>query len=471
MKKGLLFLLFFSIFSLLLAQSPVVLTFTAEKENFEWLRLDSVKIENLDAGWSEMLYYPDTVLVFNSASQINDFVKGERVQVYPNPFSEETTVQVISDMNRNVNLQLFDISGNRVAMWQGNIGAGVYKFKVSVQSSQIYVLHCRLGDRLVTTKLNNLSSGKGVNRIEPIGHVSAFSDNSAMPRMKGVSPYSFIPGENYRFTGFAVQALEVNWLTITQEQFGSETIIFTFPEPLDKSCVGVPTVTDYDGNVYNTVQIGKQCWLRENLKSTHYSDGVPLPLNDTVHDHDIPFYFKYEQSDSIAQIFGMLYTWAAAMRGNVGYPDSVLVQGICPDGWHVPSDAEWCEMEYVLAPNSNCTDQVSYYGNSDSLAKKLCAARLWATDQYSRPVTPGYWSIDSIGCNASRFSMLPAGYYEHGAYFGVNWGTCFWTSTEYDVNDAYRRYIQYNNAGVNRMKKEKCHGFSVRCVKDVYHGK
>ena len=97
------------------------------------------------------------------------------------------------------------------------------------------------------------------------------------------------------------------------------------------------TVTDYDGNIYNTVTIGDQVWLKENLKSLHYSDGKEIP--DVV---------SYNNSDSLAEIYGRLYTWGAAMN------DSIVAgtQGVCPCEWHVPTDQEWSQLENYLGGSS-----------------------------------------------------------------------------------------------------------------------
>lgn len=118
----------------------------------------------------------------------------------------------------------------------------------------------------------------------------------------------------------------------------------TYPQPLP--CTGKETVKDIDGNIYNTVQYGNQCWLKENLAVTRYADGKPL-LNgigkgDITGQDDKKYWFAYKDSLKYKPTFGLLYTWAAVVNGKGGTKTgNEKIQGICPKGWHVPSDAEW----------------------------------------------------------------------------------------------------------------------------------
>ena len=107
-------------------------------------------------------------------------------------------------------------------------------------------------------------------------------------------------------------------------------------------------VTDYDGNVYQTVQIGEQVWMAENLKTTHYADGTEIPVVEDDNDWFNLFLNRamcyYDNSISNKDIYGALYTWEAATRGYSTAGNPSLVQGACPYGWHIPSDAEWTEL-------------------------------------------------------------------------------------------------------------------------------
>ena len=115
------------------------------------------------------------------------------------------------------------------------------------------------------------------------------------------------------------------------------------------------TLTDIDGNTYNWIGIGEQAWMTENLKVTHYADGTAIPFvgsNSAWDDvgSDDKAYCWYEDLSSNKDIYGGLYSWAAAMNGtgpsDDPYPTNL--QGACPDGWHLPTDQEWKNLEQFL---------------------------------------------------------------------------------------------------------------------------
>ncbi len=192
------------------------------------------------------------------------------------------------------------------------------------------------------------------------------------------------------------------------------------------------TVTDYDGNVYETVTIGQQTWLKENLRSLHYADGTPI---DSV--------FAYDNNESNAAIWGRLYNWEAVMNGAApsnGNPSGV--QGVCPDGWHLPSKAEFQQL-------------MDFVGVSGS-AWKL------------KEVSAAYWNNPEQNTNESGFSARGAGLrdYIYSNYSSLKETTNFWSTSQEDDNRSsnMRIYDQQGNAVLHN--DQKLFGFSVRCVKN-----
>src|SRR6056297_3339950 len=129
---------------------------------------------------------------------------------------------------------------------------------------------------------------------------------------------------------------------------------------------GTDSVQDYDGNWYHTVPIGNQCWMKENMRVTHYEDGTEIShvTGDTEWDNlteTDKAWCYYDNSDSLGNIYGALYTWAAAMNGAASSNDNPSgVQGVCPDGWHLPSDEEWKELEMELGMSQSEADEIDY---------------------------------------------------------------------------------------------------------------
>ena len=247
-------------------------------------------------------------------------------------------------------------------------------------------------------------------------------------------------------------------------------------------CAGAETVTDYDGNVYVTVKIGNQCWMRENLKTTHFSDGTPVPVSQQATSWTVAYsYYPHAQS-STANTYGLLYNWSAAMNGaSSSGTNPSGVQGVCPSGWHLPSYNEWRQLaSYISGNPAYLCDTVPGVLSARN-GKALADVTGWNTsDEYC--VVGNEQSQN----NSTGFSARPAGYLDvtydnsHSSYQMFHEGAAFWSSTQFIESGTYavRAYI----AGLLHnldylMLNENAHAFynvaelkncalSVRCVKD-----
>ena len=239
-------------------------------------------------------------------------------------------------------------------------------------------------------------------------------------------------------------------------------------------CPGMPTVTDFDNNVYNTVKIGNQCWMKENLRTTHYADGTLILLGGTTTSTTTGYRYYPGNSAANVSIYGYLYNWPAVVHGLVGSEDRPSgLQGICPNGWHVPSDAEWTELtDYVSSqPYYRCE------GYPNSIARALASTYGWET-------TSGGCRIgsDTSTNNSTGFSAVPAGYSSNYYYMGSR--ACFWTATpspEYSPDYSYDRQAFYRQLSYNSSEVEGTtvyyvynlpsfsEGYSVRCVRDTVY--
>ncbi|MBI4946153.1 MAG: hypothetical protein HY840_07105 [Bacteroidetes bacterium] len=208
------------------------------------------------------------------------------------------------------------------------------------------------------------------------------------------------------------------------------------------------TVTDFNSNTYNTVLIGTQCWMRENLKATHYSNGTAMldgtSAGDITGNYTSKYYFDYANTPSNTAIYGKLYTWAAVMNGavsSVANPSGV--QGVCPTGWHLPSDAEWTQLTDNLGGESVAGGKMKEAGTT-------------------------HWTSPNTGAdNSSGFTGLPGGYRgDSGAFDDVGSYGYWWSATEGDAAGAWRRSLSYYYTNVGRDGSLKAYGFSVRCLRD-----
>lgn len=215
-------------------------------------------------------------------------------------------------------------------------------------------------------------------------------------------------------------------------------------------------VMDIDGNIYQTITIGNQVWMAENLRTTRFANGDPIETTtpatlDIMNFPDPVYQWAYNGLESNAAKYGRLYTWYVIM-------DS---RGLCPAGWHIPSDAEWTELENYLSSNNYNYDG-SNSGNNMALA--LTSNMDWKYSEY--PGSPGNASYGDFR-NKSGFSALPGGYRNNEGRF-VNLGTsgCWWSKSEASPYNAYYRYLLSNLPDLSRSSYYEFCGISVRCIKD-----
>ncbi|MBR4218598.1 MAG: T9SS type A sorting domain-containing protein [Bacteroidales bacterium] len=207
------------------AQETVTLTFTAKQENNAYQQLDSVMVSNVTRGWTEMLYYPDTILSMNVVGITNYQDKKVRLhQNVPNPFHGVTDFNLTLAENGKVNLTIFDINGKQVAEYHNTLPSGEHLFRATMSSPQTYLLSAMTKNGNTAIKMINLSNTGEPARIEYIS-----STPLTQNIFKKQSNNEFAKGDDMKYVGYATQKAGVKEVTITQTQQNSETIVFTFP--------------------------------------------------------------------------------------------------------------------------------------------------------------------------------------------------------------------------------------------------
>ncbi|MCK4745799.1 MAG: fibrobacter succinogenes major paralogous domain-containing protein, partial [Bacteroidales bacterium] len=219
------------------------------------------------------------------------------------------------------------------------------------------------------------------------------------------------------------------------------------------------TVTDYDGNVYNTVQIGSQIWIATNLYVTHYGDGAAIPLvEDEVEwdslGHSDRAYCWYNNNSLYGNTLGALYTWFTATNGDSSSLNPSGLQGVCPDGWHLPSDEEWKDLEMALGMSRDEADKTGFRGTDEGGKLKHTDALYWATPNSGATNESGFG-----GRAAGNRGFL--GDFQNFGYYAP-----FWSATQNDSKQAWTRVLIYNDAKVQRNPLTKTNGFAVRCARD-----
>ena len=232
----------------------------------------------------------------------------------------------------------------------------------------------------------------------------------------------------------------------------------------NRPCPGMPTIMDYDSNVYRTVQIGWQCWMQENLRTTHYANGSLLNPWSSATGTDVPYRHPAHGIPDSVPTYGYYYNWYATVQ-QVNPWDTVTgrIQGICPNGWHVPSLEEWDDMvEYVHTQEDFWCD-----GDSIKIAKSLAHPQGWYPFGSDECIP----SVNSSMNNATGFSARPSGHFWSTSVYYTNQKTSFWTSTQKEINNEYLHAwhgtIEWNNTNVSNLYDGKSAGYNVRCLRDL----
>ena len=197
--------------------------------------------------------------------------------------------------------------------------------------------------------------------------------------------------------------------------------------------VSYGSLTDIEGNIYKTIEIGSQTWMAENLRTLKLNDGTDIPYIENASDWNDLNSPAYCLINTDTSIYGALYNWY-----------TVSSERLCPEGWSVPNDQDW----------SVLTD---YLGGQTEAAKSLkeAGARHWLTTNNNTN-------------NDSGFTALPGGYRNHNGSFGdLSKSGYFWTSTlDTGSGTVFYRSMYYGYNNVDRSSSNQKSGFSVRCIKD-----
>ncbi len=265
-------------------------------------------------------------------------------------------------------------------------------------------------------------------------------------------------------TTYYVRAYATNhWGTTYGEEY---MFITTAHNNNGLPCVGSPQLVDYDGNIYATMQIGVQCWMKENLRTTHFANGQQISVGGTY--TSTTNAYRYSPNGNPANVveYGYLYNWQAAINhthSSTSNPSGV--QGVCPNGWHLPSNAEWVQLKnYISSQSDYLCDS-----NTNAIAKALASTTGWSEytgNDSGKSCYPGFNASDN---NAVGFNAKPAGFYSNNsASSSFKQWALFWTSstTFSGSSQTYYHCIYYNNAFVSNPEIERGVAMSVRCVRD-----
>ena len=392
--------------------------------NGQYAQLSRIDIRNLDRNCDTTLYWPDTVLVLQPTLGLNDLDSfSEQFRVFqniPNPVEENTKILLYMPENGKVEVDVSLFNGKQVASCRQELRRGYHSFLFTPAGAETYIFTatCKSVRKSIKMASTLSCSSMGCSLV----YNGAENQPVALKSAEMPGDFVFSLGDLLELTGY------YNSLTATMQDapMTNKSYTFGFSSP----CPGIPTVT-YMGQTYNTVQIGSQCWFKENLNV-----GTMIIGSQNQTDNGIIEKYCYDDLESNCDVYGGLYQWDEAMQYST-------TEGVCPPGWHLPTDAEWTTLMTFLGGESIAGGMMKEAGLAH-----------WSSPNYN-------------ATNSSGFTALPGGYRNSPGYFNdLTNDTKFWSSKEYSATGAWYRGLSYYIEYVYCSYNDKTYGFSARCLQD-----
>lgn len=342
---------------------------------------------------------------------------------YPNPFNPKTRIDFTLPKAANIKAEIFNVTGQRVRdAIETTLSVGNNHLEIELSGLPNGVYFARIiidGNYTVTKKLMLLYNSQHLNTsvntsILKVGKItkdvlidSIIISADFIERTRIIPPiYS---------TG---NSLDLGKINVKKK-----------PDPPYISCPGTPTIT-YEGKLYHTVQIGTQCWLKENLDVGIMINGTEEQTNNNKIEK-----YCYDNDSANCTAYGGLYKWDEAMQ----YVNTEKTKGICPQGWHIPSSTELYD-----------SLRKAVQGNGNELK------------------STGQGLNGGRGTNESGFSALfVSGRFFYTQKFSeIGSVSCFWSSTEAHIFNGYVMYMSYYFNDAYLSNYNKLDGYSIRCLKD-----
>ena len=415
----------------------IYLTFTGV-DIYSYLKLDSIRVMNRTQGKDTVICWPDTTLTVerkpgdrnlyigysrgypNGIPEINMGSSSFQLfQNYPNPVKEQSIVSLYIPEPGSVNIMVTDIRGRVVISSSLNLEKGIHSFKFTPGCGNLFFLTARWNgiSRSIKILAEESNSGKrckldhtGIANGEPLLKVS--SDEA-----------EFVIHES----------------GILDTTLINKSTVFQFATNIP--CPETPTVA-YEGQVYNTIQINSQCWLKENLNT-----GTMIAGTMEMTDNGIIEKYCYNDDPDNCAKYGALYQWHEMMQ----YKTQQGVRGICPWDWHIPTNEEWKVLEGAVD---------SLYGIGDTVWDLNNAWR--GFDAGKNLKTTVGWKNNGNGRDLFGFSALPGGYRHYNGFFDkVEETAGLWQSSESSG-------CRFFDAGskVGQLNDFPDNGHNVRCIRD-----
>lgn len=418
---------------------PIHLSFTAIDSSL-YIQLDSIKVMNRTQGCDTVLLWPDTVLVLDVQTGIHNKInKKEGFQVFqnfPNPVKDQTIVNLHTPEKGNVFIRIFDKLGRSQISTERVLDRGDHSFRFTPGSGELFIFTAYWQGLSSSIKVLNIAQQRyGMSSLEYLGMYNA---GPQLKSGKNNGSFLFNPGDKLLYIGY-IDTLQSGILN-SPETNG----LFEFQFAYNMPCLGMPTII-YEEQEYNTIQVFSQCWLKENLNV-----GVKIPGIQEMTSNGIVEKYCYNNNDTYCDQWGGLYTWDEMMQ----YSALPGIQGICPPGWHIPTDDEIKILEGVI-DSQHQIGELEWDG--------------WdfrGLDIGYRLKSTSVWIYNGNGIDSHGFTLFPAGLrFSDGSFTHSLNHAYIWSSNEEAGSYGWGRLIYtFNESCRNSYNQD--YGLSVRCIRD-----
>jgi uncharacterized protein (TIGR02145 family) len=379
--------------------------------------LDIVKVNNLTSGAQVTFNGGDILHLILPVGIGPPDIADRNLQIYPNPMTERSMVTFIAPRSGNMVLSITDLSGRTVCQVNTFLSGGTHSFGISRITQGIYFVKIAGDNYTYTKKLVSQSKLRGKAVIEYLSSDLTTKGNLLKNAVATIDmPYN--NGDLLLYKGTS----SIYSTIVTDVPTGSKTVTFNLID-----------CTDQDSNHYATLELGTQIWMAENLNVGTRINGLPDQTNNNITEK-----YCYDDNDSNCAVYGGLYQWDEAMQ----YSTTPGVRGICPTGWHLPSDDEWATF-------------TTFLGGED-----IAGGKMKETDTI-------HWVSPNFGAtNSSGFTALPGGMRNiSGGFTNFSYTSLFWSSSE-SPPFAWLRFLDFYVEQVFHTYGSKLCAYSVRCIKD-----
>ena len=384
----------------------------------------TVKVDNLTSGASATLNGGD-MLHLVAVSGIGPLsIDHGSLQIHPNPMEGQSTLDFATPEAGNSVISIVDLSGRVVCRISKKLSRGMHNFRISGMYNGTYIVKVAGRNYDFSAKLVSQCSQSGEAKIEYVSTDGNITNGNLKSNAATVD-LQYTDGDQLLYTGISGKYSTL----VPDVPTGSKAVIFNFV-----SC------TDSDGNNYPTVRIGStksgfQTWMGKDLNV-----GIRIDKNQTQANNSIIEKYCFHDSAEYCTIYGGLYVWDEAMQ----FVTTQGTQGICPAGWHIPTNTEWSTL-------------------TESIGGEAVAGGNMKETGYV------HWMSPNAGAtNSSGFTALPAGYRNFDGTFFLNiWQDSYWwSSNEYDATNATHWYASFITSYNGWANFSKNFGLSVRCLKN-----